>query len=148
MVRLSTGPGVAFGGVDPRGGLVLSLDVGSRGAGARFEGAWMRAGTEQGLSQYAGEIWVDFADHGLLHPILGAGAALARLDHQSDGKGGFEAHTVGAGVLRATLEYALPVRGVDARAGLDVTGSIPAIGSKTAELSPWVVTALRVGVGF
>jgi hypothetical protein len=147
-VRLSTGPAVAFGGLDPRGGLVLALDVGSLGAGARFGGAWMRPGTRQGLSEYSGEIWVDFADHGEFHPILAAGAAVARLDRAAEGRDGTVTETIGAGVLRGTLEYVLPVRAVDARAGLDVSGSIPAIGSKTADLSPWVVTALRVGVGF
>ena len=146
-VRFSTGPAVAFGGLEPRGGLVFSLDAGSRGAGARLSGAWMRAGADHGLSEYAGELWVDFADHGPLHPILAAGAAVARLDRPGDTPD-VESLTVGVGRLRGTLEYALPVRGVDARAGLDVSASVPAVGPKSSDLSPWVTAALRVGVGF
>src|SRR5205814_777327 len=82
-VRLFTGPAVRFADSPARGGLVLSLDAGRRGAGARFTGAWIRSGSDGGLSQYGADVWIDFADGEALHPIFGAGAAVARLDRQS-----------------------------------------------------------------
>lgn len=150
-VRLFTGPAVRFSDDPARGGLVLALDAGSRGAGARFSGAWIRSGSDQGLSQYAGEVWVDFADREALHPILGAGAALARLDHRSSSIGGetsTDSENIGVGVLRATLQYRLPVKDVDARAAVDVTGAVPAVGARAADVAPWLTAAVTVGVGF
>ena len=38
-VRLFTGPAVKFAETPARGGLVLALDAGARGAGARFSGS-------------------------------------------------------------------------------------------------------------
>jgi hypothetical protein len=130
--------------------LVLALDAGSRGAGARFSGAWIRSGSDQGLSEYAAEVWIDFADREVLHPILAAGAALARLDHQatSPGETGIESENIGVGVLRATLQYRLPVKDVDARAAADVMGSVPAVGVHAADVTPWVTAAVTVGIGF
>ena len=88
----------------------------------------------------------DFAEHSAVHPIVGAGAALARLDHNRSGR--IESDTVGIGLLRGTLQYRLPVQGVDARAAIDVVGSMPAVGARAADTTPWVTAALMVGVGF
>jgi hypothetical protein len=150
-IRLFTGPAVRFSDAPARGGLVLALDAGSRGAGARFSGAWIRSGSDQGLSQYAAEVWVDFADREAIHPILGAGAALTRLDHRTASSGGetsIDSESIGVGVLRATLQYRLPVRDVDARAAVDVVGAVPAVGSRAADAAPWVTGAVTVGIGF
>jgi hypothetical protein len=149
-IRLFTGPAARFSDEPARGGLVLALDAGSRGAGARFSGAWIRSGSDQGLSQYGAEVWIDFADREVLHPILGAGAALARLDHQTTtpGETGIESTNIGVGVLRATLQYRLPVKDVDARAAADIVGSVPAVGSRAASVTPWVTAAVTVGIGF
>jgi hypothetical protein len=149
-IRLFTGPAARFSDGPARGGLVLALDAGSRGAGARFSGAWIRSGSDQGLSQYAAEVWIDFADREVLHPILAAGAALARLDRQttSPGETGIESENIGVGVLRATLQYRLPVRDVDARAAADIVGSVPAVGARAADVTPWVTAAVTVGIGF
>jgi len=149
-IRLFTGPAVRFSDGPARGGLVLALDAGSRGAGARFSGAWIRSGSDQGSSQYTAEVWIDFADREVLHPILGAGAALARLDRlaTTPGETGIESQNIGVGVLRATLQYRLPVKDVDARAAADLVGSVPAVGAHAADVTPWVTAAVTVGIGF
>ena len=92
-------------------------------------------------------MWIDFADRDVLHPILGAGAALARLDRESAMTGSIDSEGIGVGVLRGTLQYRLPVRDVDARAALDLVGSVPAVGAHAADVTPWVTAALTVGIG-
>jgi hypothetical protein len=149
-IRLFTGPAARFSDEPARGGLVLALDAGSRGAGARFSGAWIRSGSDRGSSEYAAQVWIDFADREVLHPILGAGAALARLDRQTTvpGETGIVSENIGVGVLRATLQYRLPVKDVDARAAADIVGSVPAVGAHAADVSPWVTASVTVGIGF
>jgi hypothetical protein len=145
-VRLFTGPALRISDDAARGGLGLALDAGARGAGARFAGTWVRSGAKGGSSQYEAELWLDFSEHDPIHPILAAGAALARLDRDLGGR--LESESIGVGLLRATLQYRLPVRDVDARAALDVVGSMPAVGAHAADATPWVTAAVMVGVGF
>jgi hypothetical protein len=148
-IRVHTGPALRISEDAPDGGLFAALDIGERAAGVRFSGAWVRVGAARGMSQYAGELWIDFGHDQRLHPILGAGAGAARLDLLDRSTGETEAHTVGIGVLRGTLQYMLPVRGTDARASIDVIGAVPAIrGSDTPETSPWLLVLATVGVGF
>lgn len=144
VVRLSVGPTLRFSEDATDGGLCALLDVGRGASGLRLSGAWVRAGSEGGLSQYAAELWIDFGVGQELHPVLAAGAGAARLN-----RGDSAASTVGIGTLRGTLEYVLPVSGADARAGLDLTGSVPAIrGSGDDDVKPWLLAVARVGVGF
>lgn len=145
-VRVFTGPALRVSDDTARGGLGLAVDAGARGAGARFAGTWVRSGTQGGSSEYEAELWLDFAEHDPIHPILAAGAALARLDRDVGGR--LTSYGIGVGVLRATLQYRLPVRDVDARAALDVVGSMPAVGARAADVTPWVTAAVMVGVGF
>lgn len=148
-IRLHTGPALRISETSPDGGLFAALDIGERAAGVRFSGAWVRVGASRGMSQYAGELWIDFAHDQRLHPILGAGAGAARLDLVDRSTGDTEAHTIGIGILRGTLQYVLPVRGTDARASIDVMGAVPAIrGKDTPEASPWMLALATVGVGF
>jgi len=124
------------------------VDIGEKAAGLRVSGAWVRVGGDRGLSQYGGELWLDFNHLGPLHPILGAGAAAARMQ-LSDGAGGTESHTLGVGTLRGTLAYALPIRDTDARASIDIIGAVPAIrGSDTPSTKAYVLALATVGVGF
>ncbi len=146
VVRLFTGPVLRFADQSARGGLMFALDAGSRAAGARLSGAWVRAGSDGGLSQYTAEIWIDFAASEPLHPVLAAGAAAARLDRETGGR--LQSDVLGVGLLRGALQYRLPVNGVDARASLDVTGSVPAVGARAADVAPWITAAVTVGVGF
>ena len=144
LVRLGVGPTLRFSEDATDGGLCAALDVGRGPSGLRVSGAWVRAGSEGGLSQYAAELWIDFGVGQELHPVLAAGAGAARLN-----RGDSATSTVGIGTLRGTLEYVLPVSGADARAGLDLTGSVPAIrGSGADDVKPWLLAVARVGVGF
>jgi hypothetical protein len=147
-LRLAIGPAVrvAEQGVD--GGLAASVDVGSRAAGGRLAASWIRVGSDHGLSEYAAEIWIDFGAERRLHPIVSAGAGLARLDLAAP-DGGVATSSVGVGLLRGALEYELPIREADARAGIDVEGALPAIRSPSAPDSRgWLLFGAHVTVGF
>jgi hypothetical protein len=147
-VRVSVGPGLRVSGDAPDGGLVAALDAGSGAVGARVAGSWVRVGSPEGLSQYQAELWVDFGAGRRLHPILGAGAGVARVDHEGS-DGAAQTATYGVGVLRGTLEYVLPVERADARAGLDVLGTVPAAYPRNApDPGAWLLFVARVGVGF
>lgn len=147
-VRFGVGPVLRLTEPGTDGGLGVSVDVGSDAAGVRFSGTWVKSGADRGLSQYAGELWLDFGHNKRLHPIIGAGAGISRLDlAQADGS--VQGETIGVGLLRGTLQYLLPVDGTDARASLDVTGSLPAIrGSNGPSVDPWLTLGASVVVGF
>ena len=132
-VRVSVGPALRVSmGAD--GGLAAAIDFGPGAAGARISGAWVRVGSDRGLAEYRAELFIDFGAEKRLHPILGAGAAVARLDSAADD---------------GSLEYVLPVSEADARAGIDAIGSVPAIHEKGAsDPGPWLTFVARVGVGF
>ena len=147
-IRLNVGPALRLSSAPLLGGLGTAVDIGSKAAGARFSGSWFRAGSDGGLSQYTAELWIDFGMRRSLRPILGAGAGVARLD-ATDSNGSLQTSTVGVALLRGTLEYVLPVAGVDGRVGVDVEGAVPAIRSNTApDMAGWLIATARVGVGF
>jgi hypothetical protein len=147
-VRVSVGPGLRISEHATDGGLAAAIDVGSGAIGARATGSWVRVGSDVGLSQYGGDLWIDFGSGRRLHPIVGAGAAVARLNHREP-DGSVEASTYGVGILRGSLEYVLPVERADARAGIDAVGSVPAVQSRSApDISPWLLVMARVGIGF
>ena len=126
----------------------MALDVGRGAAGARFTGAWLGVGRAMGLSQYTSELWVDFGADRVLHPLLGAGGGVARLEVPGTA-GELDTTTVGIGTLRAALQYSLPVRATPARAGLEAVGCVPAVQSpNTPRIDPWVVATATVTVGF
>ncbi len=147
-LRVSTGPTLRAMSSHADGGFGAALDIGPRAAGVRFAGNWVRTGSDRGLSQYDAQLWIDFGASERLHPILGAGAGVARVE-STNGTGGTNAATVGIGVLRGTLEYVLPIREADARAGIDVAGALPAIrGTDAPNVDGWVLVTARVGIGF
>jgi hypothetical protein len=148
-VRLHVGPALRVSEGDPDGGLFAAMDIGERAAGLRLSGSWVRVGSDNGMQHYTGELWIDFGEGARLHPILGAGAGVARVNTTDPLTGDTSAHTLGTGVLRGTLEYGLPVRSTDARAGLSVIGAVPAIrSSDEVSSSPWLLVVATVGVGF
>jgi hypothetical protein len=147
-VRLSVGPVLRVAKVATDGGLVAAADIGSGPAGVRFSGSWVRVGSEAGLAQYQGELFIDFGADRRLHPIVGAGAGVARLGTR-EADGTTRLSTYGIGVLRGTVEYVLPVERADARVGIDAVGGVPAVQSKNAgDALPWLLFSARVGVGF
>jgi hypothetical protein len=147
-VRLSVGPVLRVAKVATDGGLVAAADIGSGPAGVRLSGSWVRVGSDEGLAQYQGELFIDFGADRRLHPIVGAGAGVARLGMR-DSDGTTRLSTYGIGILRGTVEYVLPVERADARVGLDAVGGVPAVQSKNAgDALPWLLFSARVGVGF
>lgn len=148
-VRLHVGPSLRISEAEPSAGLFAAVDVGRNAAGARLSGSWVRVGSDRGLSQYTGELWIDFAHRSAVHPIVGAGAGVARIERQDAVTGDITTGTIGVGVLRGALEYVLPVQSTDARAGLELIGSVPAIRSaETGNARAWLLIVASVGVGF
>jgi len=146
--RLSTGPTLRATSERADGGFGAALDVGAKAAGARLAGTWVGVGSQHGLSQYDAQLWLDFGQGQRLHPILAAGAGLARLE-SADASGATRNGAIGVGTLRGTIEYVLPIQEADARAGLDVEGAFPAIRSQNApDIGGWVLVSARVGIGF
>jgi hypothetical protein len=147
-LRVSVGPALRVAEPATDGGLYVALDLGARAAGVRASGTFVRAGSEHGVSQYAVELWIDFGVGRELHPILAAGAGVARIEG-TNASGDERTATLGVGILRGTLEYVLPVAGVDARVGVDAIGSVPATpGGDAADARPWLLGVGHVGVGF
>lgn len=147
-VRLGVGPGLRVAESATDGGLGATLDIGSGAVGVRASGTFVRVGSDEGLSQYGGDLWIDFGVGRRLHPIVGAGAGVARLNHvEADGSA--DASSYGVGTLRGSVEYVLPVERADARAGIDAVGSVPAVQGRGApDVGPWLLVTARVGIGF
>lgn len=152
IFRLSVGPAgrVSSDGIAP--GLLVAVDLGRGPAGFRLTGAWLDVGTEHGLSQYTGELTIDFGGGSRFRPVVGAGAGLGRTSSSSNPDGSLNTNSgawLGLGVVRAGLGFVLPFDEADARVGLDLTGSFPAIrGSDAPPLSPWLLGAVNVSIGF
>jgi hypothetical protein len=137
-LRFHVGPALLLQPASP--GLFTALDLGQGAVGGRLSASWLRAESDDGLSAYTAELWIDFRHRYELHPVLGAGASFLRGGALGDGK------TAGAGVLRGALEYELPIVDADARLGLNLLLHVPAIG--TERTKPWTSAALTVGAGF
>jgi hypothetical protein len=148
-VRLYAGPALRVAGVGTRVGALAAAEFGRKAAGLRLTGAWVDAGTERGLSQYTGEFWLDLGLGDIYHPILGAGAGIARIGQPADADHAADTTTVGIGVFRAAFQVVLPVRDTDARAGIEALGSLPVAKPKDmTESGPWGLVVATVGVGF
>jgi hypothetical protein len=148
-VRLFVGPALRVSSLGARVGALAAAEFGRRAAGLRLTGAWADAGAERGLSQYTGEFWLDLGMGELYHPILGAGAGVARVGQPGDADHRADTATVGIGVFRAAFEVVLPVRDTDARAGIEALGSLPVAKPKDMTSSgPWALLVATVGVGF
>lgn len=152
LVRVWVGPSgkIEDEGMTP--GLSVALDIGRSYTGARLSAAWLDVGDEKGLSQYTGEIFLDFLPKSRFHPILAAGGGVAVTSSSLRADGSLDrdvASIVGIGTARGSLQFRLPFEEADARVGLDLIGNFPVIRAKEApELSPWAIASLSVGVGF
>lgn len=138
LFRVSVGPALLIEPASP--GLLAALDVGRHAVGARLSAALMRAETERGLASYGGELWVDLGHRYPLHPVLGAGVSL--LHGGALGRRG----NSGAALLRAGIEYELPIDEADARVGVDLVSLVPAIATERTE--PWFLGSVTIGAGF
>ncbi|MBN2191462.1 MAG: hypothetical protein JW751_01495 [Polyangiaceae bacterium] len=146
--RLQTGPALRLSDSKPAGGLLVAMEVGRRAAGFRASAAWLGVQQEEGIAQYTGELWVDFSRGGPLHPQVGAGGGLARVN-ALDENDGLTTENSGVALLRPGLHYRLPLDRVDARTGIDLIGVLPAVhGSSDIQLGPWLVVAASVTIGF
>jgi hypothetical protein len=150
IVRLSIGGAGRAQTSEMTPGMMAALDLGRGPAGFRASAMWFHVGSPNGLSQYTGELTLDLGGRGVWRPVVGAGAGLARtgrVDDQGNRTDG--GASLGIGLLRAALEYRLPIDGVDSRAGVAVIGILPAVrGDGAPDSKGWVVLTASVGVGF
>jgi hypothetical protein len=153
VFRLLVGPA---GKLDARGaepGLFVATEFGSGPAGLRLEADWLGVGDPRGVAQYTGQLTLDFGGRSRIHPVLGAGAGVARTmsstsaDGVADDKHGA---TLGIGAARAGVSFRLPFEETDARIAVDATGIFPAIKGSDAPrgLTPWATGTLGVMIGF
>lgn len=131
-------------------GMMTAVDIGRGPAGFRATALWARVGSDDGIAQYTGELTLDFGGRRSWRPVVGAGGGLARtwrVDDQGNRTSG--GASLGLGLVRAGIEYRLPIEGTDARAGLNLIGILPAVrGEGAPDLKGWVVAGATIGVGF
>lgn len=149
-VRLHVGTAGRTGADSVRAGLLAALDIGRGPTGVRLSGTWVRVGYDDPLAQYTGELTLSLLEHPRWIPSLGVGGGLARTYRvDPSGQRTSGGASLGVGVLRASLEYRLPLHATDARLGLNAAGSLPAIKEQRApDLPPWLLLSATVGVGF
>lgn len=152
LVRLLVGPAGKVDAESASPGLLAALDIGRGPAGFRLSGAWLDVGADHGLSQYTGELTLDFGGRSRFRPVIAAGGGVARTSSSVRADGSLDTSsgaTLGIGTLRAGLGFRLPLDQADARITLDVTGALPAIRTDSApSITPWVLGSLTIGVGF
>ncbi len=152
VVRFLVGPALKADAESALPGLYAAVEIGRGPAGMRLSASWLDVGHERGLSQYTGELTLDFGGRSRFRPVIGAGGGVTRTSSSARPDGTLDTTTgatMGVGLVRAGLGVRLPFSDTDARVNLDVTGVLPAIrGSTAPDLGPWVVTGLSVGIGF
>lgn len=152
LVRILIGPAGKVDSNSASPGLLAAIDIGRGPTGFRITGAWLDVGADRGLAQYTGELTLDFGGRSRLRPVVGAGAGVARTSSSVRADGSLDTSAganLGVGLVRAGLGFRIPFEDADARVALDVTGTIPAIRSDSApDITPWLLGALTVGVGF
>jgi hypothetical protein len=152
-VRLLVGPA---GKIDRHGaepGLFVATEFGSGLPGLRLEAAWLGVGNPRGVAQYTSELTLDFGARSWVHPVLGAGAGVARTSSSAAADGTLDPNhgaTLGVGVIRTGVSFRLPLDETDARIALDASGIFPAIHGADAPkgLTPWATGTVGVLVGF
>ncbi|MCC6555214.1 MAG: hypothetical protein IT372_19805 [Polyangiaceae bacterium] len=152
LVRILVGPAGKLDSDSASPGLLAAVDFGRGPTGFRLTAAWLDVGADHGLSQYTGELTLDFGGRSRFRPTIGAGGGVARTSSSVREDGTLDTShgaTLGLGLLRAGLAYRVPFEDADARVGLDLTGTIPAIRTDSApDLTPWLLASLYVGIGF
>ena len=147
-VRVHAGPALRLRRDGTRLGAWGAVDVGEQATGLRVAGTWVDAGAIDGSSQYTTEFWLDMGSGRRFHPVVGAGAGIARLGTSAQETTDFETITLGIGLLRAGMQVALPVHATDARASLEAIGCLPVVGPRNVRRdAPWGLIVLAVGIG-
>lgn len=125
-VRLTVGPQTTFTNQGAHFGALAGLDFGKERLGGRLSASWARGlstpGSGASVSQFGGELTLDVAKRGLLHPVFGLGLALLYVEHGTP-NGDVKAFA-GAGTLRGGLEIPIPVQEADVRVGLFAQGGL------------------------
>ena len=150
LVRLNIGSVARINADSIRPGLFAAMDFGRGPAGFRISGTWVRVGYKDPLSQYTGELTLQLPFRSAFRPTFGVGAGLART-YQVDENGQQTSGgaNLGVGTIRAGVEYRIPLRDTDVRAGLGATATFPAIKASDApSLDPWVLLGAAVSIGF
>lgn len=151
-LRLHVGPVAATTGRGLAPGLGLAADFGHGTLGFRLDADWTRGEPSGGdpspiaggVSQYTGELTLNFARHAALHPIAGVGFGYARVD-----RGAGVAGDMGIGTARIALEYALALDDADVRFALGITGALPGPADRAVSDVPgWAIVGATLGVGF
>jgi hypothetical protein len=152
IVRFFVGPAGKVDKSSASPGLLVAVDLGRGPAGFRATAAWLDVGAEKGLSQYTGELTIDFGGRSRFRPVVGAGGGVARTSSSVRDDGSLDpttGSTLGIGVVRAGLGFRLPLEDADARVAVDVMGVLPAIRAASApDIGPWAMGAVTVGIGF
>lgn len=128
-VRFTVGPQTTFTNHGAHFGALAGLDFGKSRIGGRLSASWARGldtpGSGASVSQFGGELTLDLAKRGLLHPVFGLGLALLYIEHASREGGAVDVKAfAGAGTLRAGLEIPIPIREADLRVGVFGQGGL------------------------
>ncbi|HEX8793349.1 MAG TPA: hypothetical protein VF765_20540 [Polyangiaceae bacterium] len=151
-LRLHVGPIAATTGRGLGPGLGLAADFGRGTLGFRLDADWTRGEPSGGdaspiaggVSQYTGQLTLNFARHSALHPIAGVGFGYARVD-----RGAGVAGDMAIGTARIALEYALAFDDADVRFALGVTGALPGPADRAVgDVPGWAIFGATLGVGF
>ena len=149
--RLHVGPWVATTGRGFAPGVGVAADFGKGTIGARLSAAWLRGEPSSAdpspiggsLGLYSGEVTLDLARRGPIHPVIGVGFGYARVD---SGRG---AGDLGVGTARLGLEYALALDDADVRFSLGALGALPGpAGAATRDVKGWAMLGGSIGIGF
>jgi hypothetical protein len=150
-MRLHIGPAGVTTGQSLGMGLGLAADFGRGSVGFRLSAAWLRGeGGDasrtpigDGLSQYTGEVTLDFNKRGPWHPVLGVGAGVARVSRADSGG------TIGIGTAGLRLEYALAFDDADVRIGIGGWGVMAGPSDREVkDVRSYALLGATLGIGF
>lgn len=150
-MRLHLGPSGVTTGQSLGMGLGLAADFGRGSVGFRLAAAWLRGEPgdpskttlADGLSQYTGEVTLDFNKRGPWHPVLGVGAGVARVGRGDSG--GF----IGVGTAGLRLEYALLFDDADVRLAVGAQGVMAGPSDREVrDVRSYALFGASLGIGF
>ncbi len=145
VARGRVGPALRLARESSSGGLTAALDLGRGASGLRVAGIWTAVGLDEGMQQYAADLWLDLGSGSRLHPVVGAGAALVRTQAFSESTPS-QPVSFGAATLRAGLEIHLDFQDTDARIAAEALGALPAV--HAPDQQPWLTLASTLVLGF